>query len=70
MVDSAENQLQTEGLKRHRRWFASPELLHWKETVACGDYDGPFFSFPNDPLAEPEQVGQLHAENPNQTNQN
>jgi len=32
-----------------RRWFVTPELLEWKQQVACGDYAGPFFTFPNNP---------------------
>jgi hypothetical protein len=32
-----------------RRWFATPDLLQWKHMQDCGDYAGPFFSFPHDP---------------------
>src|ERR1035441_2229763 len=31
-----------------RRWFLTPELIQWSYMVACGQYAGPFFSFPHD----------------------
>lgn len=33
----------------NRRWFLTPKLIQWRYMVACGDYAGPFFSFPNNP---------------------
>ncbi len=32
-----------------RRWFLTPELIQWRYMVECGDYAGPFFSFPYRP---------------------
>ena len=35
---------------KSRRWFLTDELVRWKYMQACGDYVGPFFSWPNDQI--------------------
>lgn len=32
-----------------RRWFVTPELTQWRHMVACGDYAGPFATWPHHP---------------------
>lgn len=29
-----------------RRWFSGPILQQWRFMAACGDFSGPFFTFP------------------------
>ena len=32
-----------------RRWFVTHDLTQWRYMRECGDYAGPFFTFPNNP---------------------
>jgi hypothetical protein len=36
-----------------RRWFVTPALTQWKQMTECGDYIGPFYSFPKAEFFQP-----------------
>ena len=38
-------------LTKPRRWFSGPRLIQWRYMQQCGQYTGPFATFPDDPLA-------------------
>jgi len=53
----------------NRRWFSGPKLLDWKQQTACGEYAGPFATFPNcragvDPDAQNRGVQAMYGIDP------
>lgn len=43
---------------KNRRWFTGPQLSQWRYMQTCGEYSGPFWSFPNNPSGiDPWEMG-------------